>query len=270
VKNRIGELAMTNRVRRYVRLLTPFSLILTGLAGCSQQPSHAETVQAADPPAAVIAPQPVAAAAPGKPQPNPKAGPAEPPVPPAFPFPPDLAGKAVAKTVTPNVAKPLAVKRAGDKPLPRAAPAKLLDPEPVARTRFAPPPLLPAKATGLKPAAPKERVPLDLGAGTPRPERPTLPVSAVFTPRARDVNLPPPAPALGRPAPDRVPFDDPTNDFGNAEVVSSSVKVPLAPSGFLKLSVPDPFELGAQVRPKVPPTAEPSAAPVPVNPRRVK
>jgi hypothetical protein len=241
---------------RRLLLLAPFGL--AALAGCSQQPSaHV------DPPAVVVAPQPVAALAPGKTQPQPKA---EPAAPQTFPFPPDLAGKAVEKAVTPKVGRPQPAERAGAKPLPRSVPAKLLDPEGVARARHAPAPLLPTKSAGPKPAAPKERLPLDLGAALP--ERPVLPVSAAVTPRARDVNLPPPAPVLGRQAPDRVSFDDPTTDFGHAEVISSSVKVPLAPSGFLKVSVPDPFELGAQVKPKVPASAEPSAAPVPVEPQR--
>lgn len=257
---------MTNRVRRYARLLTPHSLLLAALAGCSQQPSaKVEAVRAADP-AVVIAPESVAALAPGKAPPQSRAEPAPPPT---FPFPPDLAGKAVEKAVMPNVAKPLPAQRADAKPLPRAIPANLLDPDPVARARLVPPPLLPAKSTGLKPAAPKERLPLDFGTAAVLPERPVLPVVAVVTPRARDANLPPPAPALGRPAADRVPFDDPTNDFGNAEVVSGSVKAPLAPSGFLKVAIPDPFELGAQVKPKVPASAEPSAAPVPLDPQRV-
>jgi hypothetical protein len=92
----------------------------------------------------------------------------------------------------------------------------------------------------------------------------------VVTERARDVNFPPPAPTLGSPVADRVSLDDPTTEFGNAEVVAGQVKVPLAPSGFFKAVIPDPFELGEQVKPKVPPTAEPSTAPVPVNPQRVR
>lgn len=97
-----------------------------------------------------------------------------------------------------------------------------------------------------------------------------FPVAAADTPRARDVNLPPPAPTLGRPLTDRVPLDDPTSDLGNSVIVSSSAKVLLSLSSFLKVVVPDPFELASQVKPKVPATAEPSAAPVVVNPQRVK
>jgi hypothetical protein len=38
----------------------------------------------------------------------------------------------------------------------------------------------------------------------------------------------------------------------------------------LKLGIPDPFELLEQVKPNVPPKAEPSALPVPVNHPRAK
>jgi len=88
--------------------------------------------------------------------------------------------------------------------------------------------------------------------------------------RARDVNLPPAMPTLGRPAGDRVSLDDPTSDFANAAIVSPPVKVPLTPAGFLKVTLPDPFELGEQVKPKVPPAAEPGLTPVPANPRRIR
>ena len=36
------------------------------------------------------------------------------------------------------------------------------------------------------------------------------------------------------------------------------------------LSLPDPFELAGQVKPRVPPAAEPGRAPVVVDPQRVK
>ncbi len=114
-------------------------------------------------------------------------------------------------------------------------------------------------------------MPVDFGAGADgAPAKPVLPVAVVETERARDVNLPPPAPVLGRPATDRVSLDDPTGEFGNAVVVAGAVKVPLAVSGFQKVAIPDPFELAEHVKPKVPATAEPSVQPVPVNPQRVK
>lgn len=153
----------------------------------------------------------------------------------------------------------------------RATPAKFLDPETTARASYVPPPILPAKPVAAKPAAPPEKMPLGLGAGAGDvPAKPVLPVVAVVTPRARDVNLPPAPPVLGRPLNDRVPLDDPTAEAGNAVVVAGAVPVPLGVSGFLKVAVPDPFELGAQVKPNVPPAVEPAVAPVEINPQRVK
>jgi hypothetical protein len=147
----------------------------------------------------------------------------------------------------------------------------VLEPVALAPAKHALPPVPFAKFAAAKPANPPEKVPLDLGSGTHDvPAKPVLPVAKVETPRARDANLPPPAPVLGRPASDRVPFDDPTAEIGNAAVAGSSVKVAMSPSEFRKAEVPDPFELGAQVKPKVPATAEPSAKPVVVNPQRVK
>jgi hypothetical protein len=156
-------------------------------------------------------------------------------------------------------------------PKPRTVPNRILDPDANPRASYAPPPLLPARPAALRPVSPDEKVPVNFGVGAENgPAKPVLPVAAVVTERARDVNVPPPAPVLGRPASDRVSLDDPTSELGNAEVVAGAAKAALAPSGFLKVDVPDPFELAEQVKPKVPPSAEPSPAPIPVNPQRVK
>jgi hypothetical protein len=48
------------------------------------------------------------------------------------------------------------------------------------------------------------------------------------------------------------------------------VKVPLAPAGFSKVVIPDPFEFADQIKLKLPTGAEPGLAPVTVNPPRVK
>ncbi len=213
-----------------------------------------------------IAPQPVVNTGDPKPQP-----PAPVQLPPTFAFAADLTGQALSRVVSPQVPVKLAGERFGGEPKPRAVPAKFLDPDSTARASYALPPVLPAKPGEPKLAAPPEKVPVGLGAGADDvPAKPVLPVAPVVTERARDVNLPPPAPTLGRPLNDRVPFDDPTSETGNAVVTAGTVAVPLATSGFLKVTVPDPFELGEQVKPSVPAAAEPSAAPVVVNPQRVK
>jgi hypothetical protein len=256
---------VTTRRPFLVRLSTQYSVLSTLLlsAGCAQ-PAQSE------PPQAVVA---VTVAGPPADGPNaPQPGAAKPAdSASAFEYPADLGGQAVAKAVAPDTPALTTAERFGTAPKPRTPPAKLLNPDPVVKVSYAPPPLLPAKLGNVRLAPPAEQVPPDLGNGAGAvPTKPTLPAAAGITERARDVNLPPAMPALGRPLAERVSLDDPTAEFGHAAVVAPVVKVPLAPAAFLKVAVPDPFELGDQVRPKVPPAAEPGLAPVPVNPQRVK
>ena len=119
--------------------------------------------------------------------------------------------------------------------------------------------------------APTERVPLDLGFGASAvPAKPLLPETPGITLKARDVNLPPDLPAFGRQLPDRASLDDPTAESGNAAIVSRSPTFILGVAAFLKVALPDPFELAEQVKGLIPAKAEPSAAPIPVNPQRIK
>jgi len=239
------------------------------LAGCGQQPTADSTTA---PPVVVVTPPSAVAAATPTPKPQSQAEPQLPaPAPPTFDFPPDLTGKALARVLAPDTSRPLPQERAIPAPKPRAVPATILEPNTLTQVRYVPPSLPLAKLPAAKPTNPTEKVPLDLGMGAEAlPTKPVLPVVAMDTPRAPDVNLPPTPPVLGRPVVDRVSVDDPTNESGNAAIVAESVKVPLTPSGFLKVVVPDPFELGAQVKPNVPATAEPRVMPVPVIPQRVK
>ena len=157
--------------------------------------------------------------------------------------------------VAPDVVGPLSGERTRAVPKPRTVPNRVLDPDATTGASYAPPSIPQPKLAALKPVNPPEKVPVNFGAGADDvPAKPKLPVAPVVTERARDVNLPPPAPVLGRPVPDRVSLDDPTSELGNAEVVAGAVKTPLAPSGFQKVTVPDPFELADQVKPKVPPS----------------
>jgi len=255
-------------VKTFRRVLRSSAFAL-GLVGCSQPQAPEPVVEV--PPAVVLAPAADAPPAP-KPQPLVAAQPPKPePPPPVFAFPADQGGTAIARVVTPSVARPLPADKFAVAPKPRAVPARVLEPDAALPANYALPPLLPPKPPLPKPANPAERVPLDLGARADGvPAKPVLPVAAVATERARDANLPPAAPVLGRPLVERVGLDDPTAELANASIVSVSVKVPPTASAFVKASVPDPFELGEQVRPKVPTIAEPSAAPIVINPQRVK
>jgi hypothetical protein len=88
--------------------------------------------------------------------------------------------------------------------------------------------------------------------------------------RSRDVNVPPPLPAMARQVDDRTGYDDPTSDFANAAVTSPRVRLPFSPAPFLRVGVPNPFELAEQIKPTIPRSNEPALTPVIVNPRRAK
>jgi hypothetical protein len=230
------------------------------LAGCAQQPQ-----------ADAQLPQAAVASEPAQPV-SPAATPLTATQSVAFEYPADRGGRSVVQAVAPDTPTLPPVNRFGTAPTPRAVPARVLNPDVFAKAKYAlPSVLLHAKTASVRLAQPPERVPPDLGAGAAAvPMRPTLPVNAGITERSRDVNLPPAMPTLGRPLVERVSLDDPTSELGNAVVVNPAVKVPLAPAAFVKVTLPDPFEFGEQVKPKVPPAAEPGLTPVPVDPRRVK
>jgi hypothetical protein len=188
-----------------------------------------------------------------------------------FEYPSDLTGQAVAKSVSPAAPALPTPERFGVAPLPRKVPAKVQNPEPTVKTAASLPAIAFAPLTSVALTPPRERVPFDLGAGAEGvPARPALPVAAAISERARDVSLPPAMPTLGRPLHERTSLEDPTSEFANAAVASPAVNVPLGSAPFVKVSLPDPFELGDQVKPKVPPAAEPGLQPAPVNPQRVK
>jgi hypothetical protein len=183
----------------------------------------------------------------------------------------DLGDRVLERAVAPDTPALEPIERFGVAPRPRIAMARVVDPNLTPRVNHRPPTPLPAGVVAMPPAAPVERVPPDLGAGARAvPAKPKLPVSALSTKRSRDVNLPPPLPTLGRPVGDRAGFEDPTTDFGNAVITRPPVKAPYAPASFLKLGIPNPFELAEQIKPTVPPADELALTPVLVNPRRVK
>jgi hypothetical protein len=159
----------------------------------------------------------------------------------------------------------------GAVPKPRTIPAKISNPEMLAKADYTLPQIPTVKPATMSISSPQEKVPFDLGRGANMvPAKPSLPIAAGISERARDVNLPPSMPTLGRPYNERVSLDDPTSEFANAAIVAPDVNVPLKSAEFVKVGLPDPFELGEQVKPKVSPASEPGLNPVPVNPQRVK
>lgn len=246
-----------------------FAIVFAAI-GCvrpSSEPDRGEAVVVAAPSAEPVIPVPEKSPSVAV-QPE-AAKPVEPP--PTFRYPPDLGGQALPRVVTP-VGPPLpATSRLGQAQLVRTPPANVVDPQPPLGTAFKPSPVMLPRPAGLKPAAPPEKVPLDVGNRAEAvPAKPVLPEAPGVAAKGSDVNEPPKLPPQGRPQPDRASLDDPTADLGNAAIAGQSKTPLLAPSPFVKFGLPDPFELAAQVKPRVPPAAEPGQLPVPVNPERKK
>ena len=252
---------MSMRFDSWRRFLLATAVGAAAGCGSSQHPGAEEAVAVAAPapPAAPVAVQPAAPAAKAT---APPAG---------FAFPADAAGRVLPRVVTPAPPAPLPTERFGEAPQLRPLPTKIASPQPNGRVAHPLPPVLPTKLNGLKPAAPAERVPVTLGAGTDAvPARPTLPELPGVTARAPDVNRPPALPVLGRQLSDRASLEDPTAEAANAAIVARPVGLPWNLSGFVRPIVPDPFELAGQVKPSVAPADEPGLRPVPVSPQRPK
>lgn len=209
---------------------------------------------------------------------NPTAGMTRAPIPrlkvivPVFEYPSDLGGKTVVHAVSPEPPALSPAERFGVSPRSRSVPAKILNPELTPKTHYVPPHIESVSFSSQTVVPPREPIPTDFGRSTDSflPARPTLPIAAAMSERARDATAPPAMPTLGRRANERVSLEDPTSDVANAAIVAPPVNVPLTSAAFLKVTLPDPFELGEQIKPVVPPAAEPAAVPVIVDPRRVK
>ena len=254
-----------------LKRILPCALI--GLASCGSPPTAEPAIEVA---VAVPKVEPKADA----PQPAPKAETPvvavqpkkeEPPAPTSFPFPKDQAGKLLPNVVRPPMPALPAAEKFGAAPKPRIVPKRLIEPDALPKLVHSSPTLPSSKPTSAAPTAPPERVPLDLGFGAAAvPARPAFPNAPGIAIKAREVNQLPDLVPLARQVPDRAALDDPTLEQGNAVIATKSPLPVLGIAVFLKVVLPDPFELADHVKPKVPPTAEPSPAPVAVNPQRMK
>jgi hypothetical protein len=250
---------------------------LIGLASCSSPPPPEPAVEVA----AATTTEPVKPATPKVETPAPKAEPSvtpvqpkkeTPPEPPkSFPFPAGEAGKLLPDVVRPTMPAMPAVEKLGATQKPRAASKLLNDPDALPKLTYSAPVVNSPKAATGAPSAPPERVPFDLGFGAAAvPAKPVLPEAPGIAVKAPDVSALPDLVPLARQVPDRASIDDPTAEPGNAVIVTKSPFPAIGIAAFLRVAIPDPFELGEQVKPKVPAMAEPAAAPVVVNPQRVK
>lgn len=179
-----------------------------------------------------------------------------------FPFPDDLGGKALAKTLTPVVpssisAAPPAVPRG------RKLPAFLDAPTPpLPDAANSPPRLGLAPIKEARPVPLSDRVPLDLGGVMPDlPTRAEITSGPLTRTEGRDVSKPADLPILSvKPIGDRASLADPTAEFTAGSVISPSLPLRTTPADFVRINLPDPFENieAAKVR-----------TPVAENPNRV-
>lgn len=238
---------------RTARWLVP--LAVAAAAGCGVPPSPPP---APTEPVAVV-PAVVAPADPDlvKPPPEP-AKPADPPV----TLPADLGGKAVEKALAlpaplppdlPSATKPKAYTSAierGELPLP-GVPLRPLAPTP--------PPVVASK-----PAPPRERVLLDPSVGElptgKLTDRPLVKAPSPTNPGAADV------PGKAQQQPDRASLADPTADLNAGRIIQTPLPLATADLPFLRLTIPDPFELIEHLKGKLGKDAEFGTKPVEVTP----
>jgi hypothetical protein len=253
----LGEAAMTSRSA--VRWGTlGFAGLVLALAGCSR-------------PAVVAVPEGVADVTPDR-NPAPAGrgnGDKEEEPGGLFPFPRDVGGALLAKVLPPAPAG--ASEERATRPRPRPAPRSL-----EVRSDPLPPPnaagVVPAlPAQGKKPAllprlvseealvGASERVALPEETVLPAWDRPRVP--------SPDVNEPLALPILAQAVPDREPLEDPTGDASTAAALAAPLPPRVIPAPFLRLSIPDPYELRRPLTLLAPPEAADPHTSTPQTPK---
>jgi hypothetical protein len=171
-----------------------------------------------------------------------------------FRFSDDSAGRALAELLTPRSANTIndSFRR---NPLDRQLPEAISNPSMMSKLGDLQPARLPEpKSSIVLPRALPDRIPNDLGGLTlslpPKPEFPTgvlTKIDPLFDPAT-----PVPLPILARPIPDRAPLDDPTVPFTQRSVIRETIPLREDPAGFMKFTLPDPFELSETIRLRTP------------------
>jgi hypothetical protein len=197
------------------------------------------------------APSPVTAASPTvKPTSQTGSTPAVAPL----PFPTDRGAQAVLNALAPapSSSPPLLKPQTGPKP-------RISDVErgelPASKVSVKVPSLPVAKAPPVKLTPPAERLNPDLGqAVLIDPAQVKL---APNPPTFRPVPQPPKLgaddlPQLSRRVDDRASLEDPTAELSAGRIINTPLPMPMIQIGFLKVSIPDPFELVEQLRGPIP------------------
>ena len=162
-------------------------------------------------------------------------------------LPNDMGGKAVAKVLAAPSPLPPDTS-ANTKPVPYSSPLDHgeMPLPPVALKPFA---STPPSGSSAKPSAPRERHP-PASSATALPdghttERPLVKAPAPSNPRAADV------PMQAWKQHDRPPIDDPTADLSAGRVIDTPLPMLRGPLPFLRVSIPDPFELVEHLKGKL-------------------
>jgi hypothetical protein len=177
-----------------------------------------------------------------------------------FTFPDDAGGKALTKLVAPPVPTPMPI-AVPVVPTERRLPAFLDAPTPSTFDAASAPPRLPLpEAKPARPTALPERTPPDFGGLLPQlPPRGEFATGPLTRTEARNVNVPPELPPLSpRPVADRGPLTDPTTDFTARSVINPNLPLRTEPTGFVRISLPDPFEHADAARPRTPVVENPN------------
>jgi len=171
----------------------------------------------------------------------------------AFVFPKDRAGELLVEQLTPHrQAPPVANGFASG---PRRPPEGL--------KLNRPPQSLPPSVADLPDTDPEPPVqplrphlvsadpPLEWADTTPRmPARKSLPSAARVRLPSPDIKQPLPPPALAQDVPDRASLTDPTGALSHAVALAAKMPARTSPAPFLRINLPDPFELREEVRVK--------------------
>ncbi len=230
--------------------------LTVAVLGCARQavPNPSVNEAAAPSPSVKEAAPPAGKSAGGAALPAPSAGQ-------RFTFPPDKGGELLAALLRPPEPVAASPTDAPTGPRPQPVPNTLADPNPslaVNRSELMRPPLA-LEALKVQPRPLPDDPPLSAYRRDPRPpQQQQLPASAGVRLPSPDVNEPVALPALAQPQVDRAPLDDPTGEASLKAALAAVPPVRDNRTPFLRLNLPDPFELSQTVRLASPPAEDPT------------
>lgn len=150
---------------------------------------------------------------------------------------------------------------------PISSPRQFMSPLSLMRSELAVPssqaslprPPLDARATPIRPHSLPEAAPFSTYRTDPQlPQRVSLPAGGRVRLPSLDIYQPTPLPFLAQPVSDRAPLDDPTGTSSTQAALAAVPPVRSEPVPFVRMPLPDPFELHHTVRLRLPLPEDPS------------